>query len=75
MEQLPGGRFAIRNSVTAQKDQTYALYNLTQEQLSHTLMPVGAYSKEEIRSIAEHIGLLVADKPDSQDICFMTGQS
>ena len=39
---LPGGRFTIRNSVTAAKDQTYALYNLTQEQLSRTLMPVGA---------------------------------
>ena len=49
----------------------YALYNLTQEQLAHTLMPAGAYSKDEIRSMAEKIGLLVADKPDSQDICFV----
>lgn len=68
---LPNGRYAIQNSVTAAKDQTYALYNLTQEQLSHTLMPVGAYTKEEIRSIAEEIGLVVASKPDSQDICFV----
>ena len=71
VEQLPGGRFAIRNSVTAQKDQTYALYNLTQEQLSHTLMPVGAYRKEEIREMAQQLGLFVAAKPDSQEICFV----
>lgn len=69
--QLSNGRYAIRNSVTATKDQTYALYNLTQEQLARTLMPVGEYTKDEIRSIAEDIGLLVASKPDSQDICFV----
>ncbi|MFR5060912.1 MAG: MnmA/TRMU family protein, partial [[Ruminococcus] torques] len=56
---------------TAAKDQTYALYNLTQEQFKRTLMPVGEYTKEEVRVIAEKIGLLVADKPDSQDICFV----
>lgn len=71
IEQLPGGRYAIRNSVTASKDQTYALYNLTQKQLAHTLMPVGAYTKDEIRRMAEDIGLPVANKPDSQDICFV----
>lgn len=71
VEQLHNGRMAVRNSVTAAKDQTYALYNLTQEQLSHTLMPVGSYTKEEIRSIAADKGLLVADKPDSQEICFV----
>ena len=71
VEKLANGRYAIRNSVTAKKDQTYALYNLTQEQLSHTLMPVGAYSKEEVREIAEKIGLEVAKKPDSQEICFI----
>ncbi|MCM1326048.1 MAG: tRNA 2-thiouridine(34) synthase MnmA [Bacteroidales bacterium] len=68
---LPNGRFAICNSVTAEKDQTYALYNLTQEQLSHTLMPVGEYRKEKIRQIAGGEGLPVADKPDSQEICFV----
>ncbi|MCM1536092.1 MAG: tRNA 2-thiouridine(34) synthase MnmA [Clostridium sp.] len=68
---LPNGRLAICNSVTAEKDQTYALYNLTQEQLSHTLMPVGEYRKEEIRQIAEEAGLPVANKPDSQEICFV----
>ena len=71
VEQLSNGRYAIRNSVTAAKDQTYALYNLTQEQLSHTLMPVGEYTKDEIRAIAEKIGLAVAHKRDSQEICFI----
>ena len=68
---LENGRYVIKNSVTEKKDQTYALYNLTQRQLSHTLMPVGEYEKEEIRKIAEKIGLEVASKPDSQDICFV----
>lgn len=71
IDRLPNGRFAIRNSVTAAKDQTYALYNLTQEQLSRTLMPVGEYTKDEIRRIAEEAGLPVAHKPDSQEICFV----
>lgn len=71
VEQLPNGRYAIRNSVTAKKDQTYALYNLTQEQLARTLMPVGAYTKDEIRKIAKEVGLLVAHKKDSQEICFV----
>ena len=71
IEQLPNGRYALRRSAALAKDQTYALYNLTQEQLKRTLMPVGAYSKDEIRAIAERKGLLVADKPDSQDICFV----
>ena len=71
IKQLENGRYVIQNSVTATKDQTYALYNLTQEQLSHTLMPVGAYTKEEIRAIAEKLELPIANKPDSQDICFI----
>ncbi len=68
---LKNGRFAVRNAVTTKKDQTYALYSLTQEQLAHTLMPVGDYTKEEIRQIAEEAGLPVAHKPDSQEICFI----
>ena len=71
IKKLSNGRFSIANSITAQKDQTYALYNLTQEQLAHTLMPVGAYEKTEIREIAVKIGLNIANKPDSQDICFI----
>ena len=68
---LDNGRFAIQRSESLHKDQTYALYNLTQEQLSHTLMPVGAYHKDEIRKIAEEVGLPVAHKRDSQEICFI----
>lgn len=67
----PEGRYAVRSSVTAKKDQTYALYNLTQEQLAHTLMPVGEYTKEEIRKIAAQEGLAAAHRPDSQEICFI----
>lgn len=68
---LPNGRYAVRNSVAVKKDQTYALYGLTQEQLAHTLMPAGEYTKEEIRRIAEEAGLFVAKKRDSQEICFI----
>lgn len=72
IKQLANGRYVIQNSVTAVKDQTYALYNLTQDQLSHTLMPVGAYTKEQIRAIAQKLELPIANKPDSQDICFIS---
>ncbi len=72
IEQLANGRYAIKKSITAKKDQTYALYNLTQEQLSRTIMPVGDYTKDEIRDIATKIGLNVASKPDSMEICFVT---
>ncbi|MBO5261378.1 MAG: tRNA 2-thiouridine(34) synthase MnmA [Coprococcus sp.] len=68
---LPNGRYTLREAKGIEKDQTYALYNLTQEQLTRTLMPVGEYSKPEIRRIAEANGLMVAHKPDSQDICFV----
>ena len=71
IEQLSNGRYAIKNSVTALKDQTYALYNLTQEQLKRTLMPVGDYTKDEICAIAEETGLMVAHKKDSMEICFI----
>ena len=72
VEQLPNGRYAIRHSATWSKDQTYALYNLTQDQLRRTLMPVGEYEKDQIREIAKEIGLQIANKPDSQDICFVS---
>lgn len=68
---LPNGRFAIRRCAKGEKDQTYALYNLTQEQLAHTLMPVGEYEKSQIRDMADKAGLPVAHKPDSQEICFV----
>jgi tRNA-specific 2-thiouridylase len=58
------------------KDQTYALYHFTQEQLSRTMMPLGdLQSKDETRAIATQLGLSVANKPDSQDICFVQGGS
>lgn len=53
------------------KDQTYALYRLDQHQLSHLLLPIFGYDKEEIRSLAREAGLPVANKPDSQEICFV----
>lgn len=68
---LDNGRYTIRKSVTAAKDQTYALYNLTQFQLEHTLMPVGEFAKDEIRQMANDLKLPVANKPDSQEICFI----
>lgn len=64
-------RYTIKMAETDAKDQTYALYNLTQFQLKRTLMPIGYYEKDEVRKIAKDIGLLIADKPDSQDICFV----
>lgn len=71
IQKLPNGRYTLKKSASVSKDQTYALYNLSQEQLAHTLMPVGDYTKEEIRGIAEKIGLRTARKPDSQEICFI----
>jgi len=64
-------RYLIRKSATELKDQTYVLYNLTQEQLKHILMPLGDYTKDETRRIASELDLDVADKPDSQEICFI----
>ena len=68
---LDNGRFTLQKADYAQKDQTYMLWRLTQEQLSRTLMPLGRMTKQEVRSIAERAGLPVADKPDSQEICFV----
>lgn len=65
------GRYMLKKSDTDEKDQTYALYNLTQEQLKHVLLPLGFYNKDQIRQIAREIGLITANKPDSQEICFV----
>ena len=64
-------KYVLRMSKAAKKDQSYVLYNFTQEQLSHTLMPLGGYNKDEVRALAEKYGLAVANKPDSQEICFV----
>ena len=69
---LDNGRYTVKTAMHAAKDQTYMLYKLTQEQLSRTLMPLGDMSKEEVRKIAAGEGLPVANKPDSQELCFVT---
>lgn len=65
------GRYIIKKSATPQKDQTYVLYNLTQEQLKHILMPLGDYTKEQVREIAGSLNLPTATKAESQEICFV----
>ncbi|MBI4200544.1 MAG: tRNA 2-thiouridine(34) synthase MnmA [Chloroflexi bacterium] len=64
-------RWRLLKGVDASKDQSYVLYMLTQEQLAHTLLPVGWHTKAEIREFARRARLPVADKPDSQEICFI----
>lgn len=65
------GRYLLKKSVTAAKDQTYALYTMTQDQLARTLFPIGDFTKDKVRELAKDIGLSVATKPDSQEICFV----
>jgi len=65
------GEFLLKKAVDVSKDQSYVLYQLTKEQLTHTLLPLGSLHKTEVRKIAEENGFLNADKPDSQDICFV----
>lgn len=65
------GRYLLKKSNDLKKDQTYVLYNMTQYQLSKTLMPLGYYNKNEVRAKARELGLTVAAKPDSQEICFV----
>ena len=63
--------WALRRGVDADKDQSYVLFGMRQEQLAATLMPVGHYPKSQIRDLAADAGFPNADKPDSQDICFI----
>ncbi|MCZ6538833.1 MAG: tRNA 2-thiouridine(34) synthase MnmA [Chloroflexi bacterium] len=65
------GSYSLLAGVDELKDQSYVLYTLAQDQLARLLFPVGEYSKNEIRGIARELGLAIADKPDSQDICFI----
>ena len=65
------GRYLLKRSADRSKDQTYMLYSLTQEQLAHTLFPLGDMEKSAVRDIAAENGLINAEKPDSQDICFV----
>lgn len=64
-------RYVIKKSATAAKDQTYALYNLSQDQLRHTLMPLGDYTKEQVREVAKKLDLVTAEKAESMEICFI----
>lgn len=65
------GRYLLCKGKDVTKDQSYALYHLNQHSLQHFLMPLGDYTKVETRKMAHEFGLLVADKPDSQEICFV----
>src|SRR5947209_19718970 len=66
-------RWLLKRPVDRAKDQTYFLFGLTQDQLSRTLFPLGGLCKSEVRDIARNHGLMLADKPDSQEICFVPG--
>ena len=66
-------RWLLKRPADTSKDQTYFLFGLTQEQLSRTLFPLGALTKPEVRALARQHGLALAEKPDSQEICFVPG--
>ncbi|MBI4313477.1 MAG: tRNA 2-thiouridine(34) synthase MnmA, partial [Candidatus Omnitrophica bacterium] len=65
------GRYAIEEAADPDKDQSYALFQLTQDQLSRVIMPLGELTKPQVREIARGHGLAVAEKPDSQEVCFV----
>lgn len=67
------GKYHILRAKDHAKDQTYFLFGLGQEQLEHVLFPIGKYTKDEVREFAKQAGLKTADKPESQEICFVTG--
>lgn len=66
-----GERYLLKKALDETKDQSYVLYSMTQEQLAHTMFPLGNMRKTEVRQCAEENGFINADKPDSQDICFV----
>jgi tRNA-specific 2-thiouridylase len=66
-------RWILKRPADLAKDQTYFLFGLTQEQLAHTLFPLGNMTKPEVREVARRHGLALAEKPDSQEICFIPG--
>ncbi len=65
------GRWLLKKAADESRDQSYVLYSLTQKQLAHALFPLGAYHKTELRHMAAERGLITANRPDSQDICFV----
>lgn len=68
-------RYLLKKSLSSNKDQTYPLYHLTQQQLSNIMFPLADYDKSEVRKIAQDFNLEVANKADSQDICFITNNN
>jgi tRNA-specific 2-thiouridylase len=71
VDRATDGRWLLKRSVDRDKDQSYFLFSLTQEQLAGAVFPVGSLSKPEVRAEARRLGLAVADKADSQEICFV----
>jgi tRNA-specific 2-thiouridylase len=71
VEQSPAGRWLLRRSTDPEKDQSYFLFSLTQDQLARAVFPIGALGKPDVRLQARRLGLGVAEKPDSQEICFI----
>jgi len=69
----PDGRARLLRARDADKDQTYFLYGLRQDQLEHARFPLGELTKPEVREVARSLGLATADKPESQEICFVPG--
>jgi tRNA-specific 2-thiouridylase len=69
--ELRDGRWRLLRAADAEKDQTYFLWSLSQDQLAHTVFPLGSLTKPEVRRIAAELGLPTADKPESQEICFV----
>ena len=65
------GRYAVRQAIDANKDQSYVLFQLTQQQLAQLIFPMGQLSKAEVRRVAQEAGLAVADKPESMELCFI----
>jgi len=73
VETPAGPRFVLGTAADEEKDQTYFLYGLRQDQLVHSRFPLGDLRKPEVREIARGLGLITADKPESQEICFVPG--
>lgn len=69
-----GGKYKMYKGLDKNKDQTYFLYTLSQKQLSKLILPLGKLKKPAVRQIAKKAGLLLADKSDSQEICFISGK-
>lgn len=71
IERSPSGRFLLKKGKDTKKDQAYVLWQLSQHQLGHTLLPLGDFTKDEVRAIADEMGFVNSRKKESQDICFI----